>query len=458
MNDLTQGKVGRQIFYFALPMLIGNVFQQLYQVVDSIVVGNYLGKEALSAVGASFPLLFVLLSLVIGFATGATIIISQFFGAKKIDKVKNAVDTLYIVMFFASIVITIIGLLFSKKIFLLIDLPDEILPQAKSYFNIIIIGSIFMFGFNGTSAILRGMGDSKTPLYFLIISTIINIILVLIFVTVFKWGIKGAAWATNISVAISFFISVIYLNKYHEIIKISLFKLKFNKEIFINSLKIGLPSGLQHMFVALGMMALLSIVNKFGTDVIAAYTVAGRIDSFALMPAMNFSMALTAFVGQNIGAGLHDRVKKGLKSTWIMMSGISIFFSVVALIFSKQLMSIFTPEQSVIEIGSHYLIIVSTFYIAFSTMFAFNAVFRGAGDTIIPMFITLFSLWLIRIPISYVLSMDIDFYSITNWVSTPSHITGIWWGIPLAWVFGMIFTIIYYFSGRWKKKVIIKQE
>jgi len=456
MNDLTQGKEGKQILIFAIPMLLGNIFQQLYNVVDSMVVGNFIGKEALSAVGASFPPIFILISLVIGFGSGATIIISQYYGAKNFEKVKAAIDTLNIVLFFASIIVTIVGLVFSDKIFMMMDLPAELIPDASKFFKIIMIGSIFMFGYNGTSSILRGLGDSKTPLYFLIISTLLNIVLSLLFVIVFKWGVAGTAWATTISTAVSFLLSVIYLNKYHEIIRISFLKLNFDKEIFIKSIKIGLPSGLQNMFVAIGMFALFSIVNKFGTDVIAAYSVAGRIDSFAMLPAMNFSMALTAFVGQNIGAKRHDRVKKGLLSTWLVMSAVSIAFSIIILLFSKQIMSLFSPEINVIDIGSHYLIIVGSFYIAFSTMFAFNAVFRGAGDTIIPMFITLFALWLVRIPLSYFLSMNIEFVSLFHWITSPKSEVGIWWGIPLAWVFGMIFSIIYYLTGSWKRKVLIK--
>jgi len=456
MKDLTQGNEGKQILIFAIPMLLGNVFQQLYYVIDSIIVGNFIGKEALAAVGATFPPLFLLVSLIIGFSLGTTILISQYYGAKNYERVKVAIDTLNIVLFIASLVVTVIGLVFSKQIFIFVGLPAELIPLASRFFRIIMIGCVFMFGYNGTSSILRGLGDSKTPLYFLIISTILNIILDLLFVLVFKWGVSGVAFATTISTAVSFLLSVVYLNKYHDLIRISFFNLKFDKEIFIKSFKIGIPSGLQHMFVAVGMIALLSIVNKFGTDVIAAYSVAGRIDSFAMMPAMNFSMALTAFVGQNIGANRHDRVKKGLLYTWLMMMLVCVVLTLVILIFSKQLISMFTTEPNVVAIGSHYLVIVSSFYIVFTTMFAFNSVFRGAGDTVIPMLITLFSLWLIRIPISYFLSMNIQFTSAFHWISTPKNAIGIWWGIPLAWVFGMTFSVIYYFTGRWKKKVLIK--
>lgn len=445
MKDLTTGNSAKVILHFAIPMLIGNVFQQLYNVVDSIIVGNFLGKEALSAVGASFPVMFALISLVIGIATGSTIVISQFFGAKDYARVKIAIDTMYLVIFIASILVSILGIYFSEDIFRLIELPDDILPQATNYLNIILAGIVMMFGSSGTNAILRGLGDSKTPLYFLIFASILNIIFDLLFVVVFKMGIEGVAYATVLAQAVAFFAAVIYLNKYHELIHISLKTFKFDKEIFVKSVKIGLPSGIQNMVVAIGMVAIYRIVNQFDTDVIAAYSVAGRIDSFAIMPAMNFAMALTTFTGQNMGAGKLLRVKEGLKATLLMTSVISLFFTFVAILFGRFLMSIFTPEIDIQQIGYGYLIIVSSFYIVFSAMFAITSVFRGAGDTLVPMFITLLALWFIRIPFSWFLSQKIGE-------------TGIWWGIPIAWAFGLTFSTIYYFTGRWKRKVVVKLE
>ncbi len=451
MKDLTKGNEGKLILKFALPMLLGNVFQQLYNVVDSSIVGHFIGKEALSAVGASFPILFALISLVIGFATGSTILISQFFGSKKLDKVKETIDTLYIVIFITSIIFSVIGIVFSGKIFELIDLPQEIIPQAKTYFNILMLGNIAMFGYNATSSILRGLGDSKTPLFFLIISTVINIILDLLFVVVFKWGIAGTAIATVIAYSGAFITAIIYLNRTHQLIDINILKLKFNNSIFLKSLKIGLPSGFQSLFVALGMIVLFSIVNQFGTDVIAAYSAALRIDSFAMMPAMNFSIALTAFVGQNIGAKKYERVKRGLYYTIFMTSVISIIFSVLIVLFSNSLMNIFTPDINVVAIGVEYFAIVSFFYITFSIMFSINSVFRGAGDTLVPMFITLFALWGVRVPLAYFLAMDIEINTLFDWIIIPKDRTGIWWSIPLGWFSGMILSIIYYFIGRWKR-------
>ncbi|MDM8159456.1 MATE family efflux transporter [Labilibaculum sp. K2S] len=445
MKDFTTGNITKLIFNFTLPMLLGNVFQQLYNIVDSIIVGKFLGKEALASVGASFPIIFTLIALLIGIGSGFSIVISQFYGAKDINKVKRTIDTMYLFLFGAGILVSVLGIYFSKDLFLLLQLPIELIPQATSYLNVYMAGMIMFFGFSGTSSILRGLGDSKTPLYFLILASIFNIIFDLLFVMVFKWGIAGAAWATVLAQSGAFISGIIYLNRNHNIINFSFFKLVFDKELFIKSLKIGIPSGLQHTFVALGMMALLGIVNTFGTDVIAAYTAAGRIDSLAIMPAMNFSQAVAAFVGQNLGANKIDRVRQGFKVTFIMSNVFCLMMTAIIILFGSHLMKLFTTDANVIAIGEKYLIIVSSFYLLFSTMFTTNGVLRGAGDTLIPMFITLFSLWLIRIPCAYFLS---------------SHIgeTGIWWSIPIGWSMGTIFSYLYYRTGRWKKKSIVSHQ
>ncbi len=443
MRDLTLGNEGRVILKFAGPMLIGNVFQQLYNVINAIVVGQFIGKEALAAVGASFPIIFMLVSFIIGITMGSTIIISQYFGAGDLKRVKKSIDTLYIFLFFGSIIISILGIAFSNFIFKLTGLPDDIRPQAVLYLNIFLSGSIFFFGFNGTSAILRGLGDSKTPLVFLVISTLMNIGLDLLFVLVFKWGIAGVAISTLISQGGAFFTAIIYLNRTHDIVKFSIKNMEFDSEIFKKSVKIGLPSGLQQTFVAMGMLALFGIVNKFGTEAIAAFSVAGRIDSFASIPAMNFAAALSTFVGQNLGANKPERVRKGFAATLWMTSIFSVLVTITIYFFGSSLMRLFTNDPNIVAIGHEYLVIVSSFYILFSGMFTVGAVMRGAGDTLIPMFITLFALWLIRIPISWFLSRHIG-------------ITGVWWGIPIAWGIGMFFSYIYYKTGKWKSKVVVK--
>lgn len=443
MQDLTEGKPAKLIFSFATPMLIGNVFQQFYNITDSIIVGKFLGKEALAAVGASFPLIFLLISFIIGIASGSTILIAQYFGAKDIDKIRKTIDTLYIFLFFASLSVTIVGITFSESIFRLIKLPEEIIPQASLYMNVYLTGSIFFFGFNGTSSILRGLGDSKTPLYFLIISTIANVFFDILFVIVFKWGIIGAAIATVIAQAGAFITTVIYLNKTHPIINLTWRKLHWDKEIFRSSVRIGLPTGFQQTFVSIGMIALLRIVNDYGTNVIAAYSVAGRIDNMAGLPAMNFGTALSTYVGQNIGARKMQRVKQGLIATLNMSTWTALVTSVLIIIFRHQLMALFVSDEAVIRIGGEYLMIVGSFYLIFSSMFVIGGVMRGAGDTLIPMFITLLSLWLIRIPLAALLSSRFG-------------VIGIWWAIPIAWFMGMSLSYIYYRTGRWKKKSIIR--
>jgi putative MATE family efflux protein len=289
------------------------------------------------------------------------------------------------------------------------------------------------------------LGDSKTPLYFLLISTVVNIILAWLFVAIFHWGVAGAAWATVIAQAGAFFSGIIYLNRTHEIVKLNTLKLVFDKAIFRKSLMIGLPTGLQQTFVSLGMLAVSRIVNDFGTNVIAAFSAAGRLDSLAGMPAMNFGAALSTFVGQNLGANKPERVKQGLNSTFYMSSALALITSLVVVIFRYQLMDMFTEDPDVIEIGAKYLLIVAPFYLFFSSMFVTGGVMRGAGDTLIPMFITLFSLWAIRIPAAWLLSqiMGVD---------------GIWWSIPIAWFIGMALSYLYYLKGNWKKKVVVKRS
>ena len=443
MKDLTVGNEAKLIFKFALPMVFGNLLQQLYHVVDRVIVGNYLGTKELAAIGASSPIFYALIAFVIGIGSGATIIISQYFGAKNLDKVKRAIDTIYIFLFIASIIITSIGIFYSEEIFRLLHVEEEVIPLATDYFNVFMMGLIAFFGFSGTSSILRGLGDSMTPLYFMIIATVVNIVLDIVFIVVFQWGISGVAYATIIAQAGAFIAGAIYLNKKHQIISFNVLKFRFDRELFLQSIRIGLPTGFQQTFVALGIMALIRIVNNFDTDVLAAYTVASGIDALAAMPALNLASALSAFVGQNLGAQKIDRIKKGLRATLFMAWGISLFVMLTVIFFGELMMQAFTQDKAVIEHGANYLVIVSSFYMIFSTMFVMHGVLRGAGDTLIPMFITLFSLWVIRIPFAVILSNQFG-------------VNGIWWAIPIGWSMGLVGSLVYYFTGRWKYKGVIK--
>jgi len=305
------------------------------------------------------------------------------------------------------------------------------------------MGSVVFFGFNGISAVLRGLGDSRTPLYFLILATLLNIALDLVFVIVFGWGVRGVAIATVLSQFITLLVAIVYLNKKHEIVKIRVKSLVFDYAIFKRSIKIGFPIGFQQALVAMSMMVMFWLVNRFGTNAAAAYSVVFRVNSFATMPAMNFANALSTFVGQNIGARKPERVRRGLLSTIGMTSLISVSISILAILFGTEIMRLFTQDPAVIEIGKSYLVIVTGFYVVFSTMFQFGGVMRGAGDTLIPMLLTFVSLWVVRIPVCYYLSESIGY-------------TGIWWGIPIAWVVGLILQFSYYKTGRWRKKAIIQ--
>jgi putative MATE family efflux protein len=447
MNDLTQGKEGKQILIFAIPMLIGNVFQQFYNIIDSIVVGKYVGSVALAAVGASFPILFTLSALIGGITIGGSVLISQYFGAKNYDKVKVTSDTLQIFLLVSSFVLSIIFFAISRPLFKFLSIPDEVLPDAVRYFDIVILTTtIPMFALFGMSAILRGVGNSKTPVIFVVISLIINIILDLIFVLVFKWGVDGVAWATAVATILSWVALWYHLNKKENTMirfNLNYKKWQFDWENFRLSLKIGLPSGIQQTLVGLGSMALLSIVSPYGVATLAAYTAAGRVDMFVSMPAMNLAAALSSFVGQNLGAERFDRIRNGLWATLKYSTAICIALSLVVVFFGEEIMRLFTEQNSVhyneiIAIGKEYLLIVTSFYIVFTTMFVVNGVTRGAGATMVPMLITTLSLWVIRVPLAYILSHHFGS-------------TGIWWSIPIGWIAGCTGAILYYNSGLWKK-------
>ena len=367
MKDLTTGNEGKLILSFAAPMLIGNIFQQTYNIVNAIIVGKFLGKEALAAVGASFPIIYAVIALVIGIGSGASIVVSQYFGAKDYASVKKASDTINLFLMITGILVGVVGILFSRSLLQLVQLPSELIPQAQTYLSIYLGGMVVFFGFNGAASILRGLGDSKTPLYFLAIATVFNVAFDLLFIVVFKWGVAGAAIATLLAQGGAFATAIFYLNRNHKLLNYSLTKMTFNWRIFKQILRIGLPSGLQQTFIAAGIVALNSIVNTFGTNVIAAYSAAGRIDSLAALPAMNFSAALSGFVGQNIGAGKFHRIKKGLTSTLFMSSAVCMLSTLLIILFSTQLMQLFTTDVEVIAIGREYLIIVSAFYIFFAT-------------------------------------------------------------------------------------------
>jgi len=447
MRDLTKGDEATTLITFALPLLLGNVFQQFYNMVDSFVVGRFVGTNALAAVGVSFPVIFLLVALIMGITMGSSVLISQFFGAKDEERLAYTISTSYIFLFLAGILMSILGFLAVPLILNLLAVPEEIYAQAQSYMSIILGGMLITFGYNGVSAMLRGVGDSKTPLYLLIAASLMNVVLDLVFVIVFHWGVAGAAWATLISQAFSFIMAMVIFNRTESKMKIELNKLLWNKEIFGHMIKIGLPTGLQQTLVSLGMMMLTRIVNEFGATTMAAFTAASRIDSFAAMPAMNLSQALMTFTGQNMGAGKTERVRKGYRAAIVMNIFISLSITLLVTLAGKWLIGIFTTDEAVIHTGARYLLIVGLFYLVFGVMFINNGVMRGAGDVFIPMISSLLALWLVRIPSALLFTKVFGMGS-----------DGIWWSIPAGWLIGFVFTTWYYNTGKWKTKVLVRRS
>jgi len=447
MKDLTEGNVFKHIVYFSVPMLLGNVFQQLYNVADSLIVGRFIGKEALAAVGASFPLLFILTSLIIGLTMGMSVVISQYYGAKDIKKVTLAIDSMILFIIVSGIVVGLLGYFSCNYLFNLLSIPNDVIDGATLYFKILIAGIIFMFAYNGISSILRALGDSKTPLYFLIISTFLNIILDIVFIVVFKWGIGAVAVATLISQAVATLGLIVYINKKHTLIKIKFRNWLFDKSIFINSVKIGLPHGIQQSVVSLSMVLILSLVSSFGTDTLAGYSIALRIDAFAMMPIMTISLALTSFVGQNIGAGRLDRVRSGYISALLLSISTSAILGVIFIFWGKFLSGFFTKDVEVISVSAQYLSTIGGFFVFLAGVFMTNGLMRGAGDSFVPMLLIVVSQVLVRVPVSYFFASD------------TFHLgsRGIWWGQPVAWIVGFVLTFFYYKSGRWKTKSVVVQ-
>lgn len=447
MKDLTQGAPFKIIHRFAVPLLIGNMITQLYQLVDAVIVGQFVGKEALAAVGASVPIVFVLISLIIGIGTGCTILISQYFGARDIENVKKTIDTMTLFVVISALVITGICLAWSSSILRVIHIPTDVFTAARQYFTIYVIGILPLFGVNSTLSILRGVGDSTTPLYYLIFSTLLNVALDLLFIPVLGWGIQGAAWATVFSETLVAFILIVRLNKYHEMIRIDFFHPRFDLPIFKQSIRIGIPNGFQQTFTALGSAAMIGVVSIFGTEVLAAFTGVCRIEMLTTTLLSAYGVAVSSFVGQNLGAHQILRVHSGIRAGVLLSVVLAFVMGLLIWLCREQVMLCFTDssETVVIGMGKRYLGIVCPFYVVFAVMYVLNGALRGAGDTLIPMFISLVSLWMIRIPLAWVLSR----------IWGPD---GIWWSVPISWGVGALLLVWYYFAGRWQHKTSITRQ
>lgn len=431
--------------FFAMPMLIGSLFQQLYNTADSIIVGRFIGKEAMAAVSGANPIMFLLVAALMGVSLGFSILVSQFYGSGDLKKVKATIDTTYILLFIGSILISILGIVFGGPMLKLMNTPESVFAQSKLYLTIIFSGILFSAGYNSVSAILRGLGDSVTPLYFLIIATILNIVLDLTFIVVLRMGVEGVALATIMAQAVSFIISIIYLNKKHEVLKFKIKGIVYDNKIFKDGLRLGLPSGIQQMLFSIGNMTLQFLVNSYGTSAMAAFGAGLRIENFISLPIMNLGSAVSTFVAQNIGAGENERVKKGIRESIKMTLVLAVTVIALILLFRENLIALFNTDKDVIKIGSSYLFIIGPFFLFIGTSFVLSSAMKGAGDSMFALISSIVSLWLGRLPASYMLS---------KFFGTD----GIWMGIPFGWTLGLIVTVIYYKKGYWKTKAIVNHR
>ena len=440
----------KHLIMFAVPMFLGNLLQALYSTVDSIWVGRFLGPNALAAVSVSFPIIFALVALVMGLTMATTTLISQYYGAGRHGDVKRTVSNSILLLGIAGSAISIIGFLSRNWLLRLINVPDEIFGHASSYLGVYSLGLVAMFLYNAASAILRGLGDSRTPLKFLAYATVANIVLDPLFIfgagPIPAMGVAGAALATVIAQSFSAAIGLIYLAKKMDMLKVDKSFWILDLQITKDTIRIGLPGGLQQTLVSLSSMVVGALVNSFGPTVVAGFGAAARIDQFSFMPAMSVSLAVSALVGQNMGAGRHDRVAWAVRSSMMISAGLTSIVSLTAILFPAALLSIFTTDPDVSRAGSEYLRIAALGYVPFALMFAFTGVLRGAGDTVATMFITLGSMWLVRVPLAAIMSRNPNL-----------GIRGVWWAIFLSQVLGLAMNYAYYQSGRWKRFVIVRE-
>ncbi len=444
-RDLTRGAVWKVILRFAFPLLIGNLLQQLYNVTDSVIVGQFLGKEALAAVSASFFIYYFIISLIIGIGSGTSVVISQFFGAKEFDKVQKTFSSFFIFMLVAGVLLSIAGIIFAKPMFRLTNTPEDVIPQSVAYFRIYVGGTFLFVTFNSIISILRGVGESVRPMLFILLTTILNIVLDLLFSVVFKWGIEGAARATIIAQGSGMCMALGYVNNTHPLLSIKKQDLLFDMGLFKEGLRIGLPTSVQQCAISLGLIALLGIVNSFGTDTLTAYGAAGKIDTIIIQAVLTLSGALAAFCGQNIGAEHLDRVRDGVRFAMLvnLLLGLATFTAIY--FFGDKMMLAFTKDPEVIRIGKEYLLIMGGFFVIHGGLNVFNGALRGAGDTLFPMAVSITCLWLIRIPLAY-------------WFSSIWGRSGIWWAIGSSLCIGLTITYIYYKLGFWKSKGPLRKK
>lgn len=440
IKDLTQGNPRKVLWQFALPMFVSVIFQQMYNIADSVIVGNFAGngENALAAVGASYPITMIFMAIAMGCNVGCSVVISQLFGAKRYREMKTAVSTTLIASFVLSAVLTVLGVLFSSVMLSMIRTPENIFSDAAVYLRVYIGGFIFLFFYNVVTGIFTSLGDSKTPLYFLIGSSLSNIVLDWIFVAIFHWDVAGVAWATFICQGIACVLAMITLQRRLKRIACEEKPELFSGEMLKRIALFAIPSVLQQSFVSVGNIFIQSLINGFGSSVIAGYSAAVKINTFGVTCFGTIGNAVSNFTAQNIGAKNNERVKQGLRAGLIMGLLIGIPFFIFSFFEGPLLIRLFMKEETVtaLNTGVEFLRIVAPFYFVISMKLTTDGVLRGSGAMTCFM-VSTFSDLILRVALGYILAV-------------PFGTTGIWVSWPIGWAIGTIMSLVFYKKGVWK--------
>lgn len=447
--DMTVGKPGKQIAAFAVPMLLGNIAQQLYNTADSIIVGRYVGDNALAAVGSAGPILNLLLVLFVGISVGAGIMVSQYFGAREREDLSGTIGSCITLTAISALFIMIVGPFVTGPLLRLLKTPESIIDWCSSYLIIIFVGSLGLAYYNILSGILRGLGDSVSALIYLLVATVVNIVLDIIFVAYFNMGVAGVALATVIAQTLSAILCFIKLLRMSDIYDFNKKYLMPHKKYTLTTIRLGLPSGLTQAIFSMAMIIVQSLTNSFGELFIAANVIVMRVDGFAMMPNFSFGTAMTTYAGQNVGAKEYERVEQGAKEGTILAAVVSGVITIAILLFGKQLMHIFTNTKELVEMSMRMMTILAVGYVAMAVTQSLSGVMRGAGDTMTPMWISIVTTVAIRVPVAYGLA-----YLTRSEQYPGGRSESIFISLLISWVLGAIVTYFFYKKGSWKQKAL----
>lgn len=445
-NGITEGVIWKQLLLFFFPILIGTFFQQLYNTVDTIIVGQFVGTEALAAVGTTGTVINLLVGFFVGVASGATVIISQYFGANDRENLSKSVHTSMALAVTGGVVIMVIGIVTARPTMLAMGVPDDIMDDAVLYMNVYYLGIIGNLIYNIGTGILRAIGDSRMPLYVLIVCCLANVVLDLLFVVVFHWGVFGVAFATILSQLISAVLLMIRLMGTQEAYRVELCKIRFHKDILKNVVRIGLPAGLQSVMYSFSNILIQASINSFGTTAIAAWAAIGKIDGFIWMVMNAFGIAVTTFAGQNFGARQYDRMKRCTRVGLGMCLGTIIALSALLFIFRYQLLMFFTGDAEVVNIGAQFYLVLAPSYFTFVFIEILSGAIRGAGEALQPMLITCIGVCGLRVV--WIL-LVVPYWHTMQMVAM---------NYPVSWVITAVIFVIYYLRGKWLDRCIKREH